>query len=108
FGMFYLGEFIEVVFTAAILTTCFFGGWYLPFGAGFDEWIHRGPHIVVVLVQLLTWGGKVLFFCWLQLMIRWTLPRFRADQILQLGWLKMLPASILNVIVTAGVLLFIR
>jgi NADH-quinone oxidoreductase subunit H len=108
FGMFYLGEFIEVVFSSAILTTCFFGGWYLPFGAGFDQWLHTLPNYGVVLIQLATWGTKVFFFCWLQLMIRWTLPRFRPDQILQLGWLKMLPASIVNVIITAGVLLLIR
>jgi NADH-quinone oxidoreductase subunit H len=108
FGMFYLGEFIEVVFTGAILTTCFFGGWYLPFGSAFDEWMHQAPHVLVIIIQLAIWSLKVWFFCWLQLMIRWTLPRFRPDQILQLGWLKMLPASILNVIITAGVLLFIR
>ena len=77
---------------------------------GFESpaaWIaHRDS--VNILIQLAVWGLKVFFFCWLQLMIRWTLPRFRPDQILQLGWLKMLPASILNVIITAGVLLFIR
>jgi len=105
FGMFYLGEFIEVVFTAAILTTCFFGGWYLPFWDATQSGLW---HWAVILIQLVTWAAKVFFFCWLQLMIRWTLPRFRPDQILQLGWLKMLPASILNVIITAGVLLFIR
>ena len=105
FGMFYLGEFIEVVFTGAILTTCFFGGWYLPF---FDAYQTNWPHLAVVLFGVVIWSLKVVFFCWLQLMIRWTLPRFRPDQILQLGWLKMLPASIVNVIITAGVLLLIR
>ncbi|HJZ85131.1 MAG TPA: NADH-quinone oxidoreductase subunit H [Polyangia bacterium] len=105
FGMFYLGEFIEVVFTAAVLTTCFFGGWYLPF---WDATQSSLPHWLVVLIQFGTWFGKVAFFCWLQLMIRWSLPRFRPDQLLQLGWLRLLPASILNVVGTAGVLLFVR
>jgi NADH-quinone oxidoreductase subunit H len=109
FGMFYLGEFIEVIFTGAVLTTCFFGGWYLPFGAQFDSWLHEAlPNIAVVLVQLGVWGLKVVVFCWLQLMIRWTLPRFRPDQLLQLGWLRLLPVSIFNVVATAGAMLFIR
>jgi NADH-quinone oxidoreductase subunit H len=105
FGMFYLGEFMEVVFIAAFLTTCFFGGWYVPM---WDPATSSWPHWAVVLVQLVTWGVKVVIFCWLQLMIRWTLPRFRPDQILKLGWLRLLPASIVNLVATAGVLLFIR
>ena len=102
FGMFFLGEFIEIIFAAAIFTTCFFGGWYLPF---WDASASNLPHIAVVLIQILTWTGKVLFFCFLQLAIRWSLPRFRPDQLLQLGWLRMLPLSVANVVVTAGALL---
>jgi NADH-quinone oxidoreductase subunit H len=105
FGMFYLGEFIEVIFTGAILTTCFFGGWYIP---GWDANATDLPHLAVVAIQLATWGAKVIFFCWLQLMIRWTLPRFRPDQLLQLGWLRLLPVSIVNIVGTAVVMLWVR
>jgi NADH-quinone oxidoreductase subunit H len=105
FGMFYLGEFIEVVFASAILVTAFFGGWQFP---GLDAARAHLPHALALTLGFGIWGLKVLFFCWLQIMIRWTLPRFRPDQILKLGWLKLLPASILNVIATAIVILWLK
>jgi NADH-quinone oxidoreductase subunit H len=112
FGMFFLGEFIEVVFASAIIVTVFFGGWDVPFlnynGWRFDflgvesPW----PHGLVVLVQVIFWTLKVIFFCWLQLLIRWTLPRFRPDQLMRLGWTKLLPLSLLNIMITALVILW--
>ena len=111
FGMFYLGEFIEVVFAAAVITTVFFGGWHFP-GLGADGFWLGGtrlfalPHGLVVLAQLCTWGLKVIFFCWFQLLVRWTLPRFRPDQLMALGWKKLLPLSLANIMVTAAVMLY--
>ena len=112
FGMFFLGEFIEVVFVAAIITTAFFGGWDVPFLHA-DGWHFPfidvqslWPHGLVVLTQVAFWTVKVLFFCWLQLLIRWTLPRFRPDQLMSLGWTKLLPLSLLNILITAGVILW--
>jgi len=114
FGMFFLGEFIEVVFAAAIIVTVFFGGWDVPFldynGWHFDfiglesPW----PHGLVVLTQVGFWTLKVVFFCWLQLLIRWTLPRFRPDQLMRLGWTKLLPLSLLNIMITALVILWTK
>ena len=66
------------------------------------------PHVAVVLVQVAAWSVKVLFFCWLQLMIRWTLPRFRPDQILTLCWKKLLPLALVNTVGTAVVLLVLH
>jgi NADH-quinone oxidoreductase subunit H len=114
FGMFFLGEFIEVVFASAIIVTAFFGGWDVPF-LGPDGWHFHflgiqslWPHGLVVLVQVVAWTVKVLFFCWLQLLIRWTLPRFRPDQLMRLGWTKLLPLSLLNIMITALVILWNR
>lgn len=114
FGMFFLGEFIEVVFAAAVIVTVFFGGWDVPFLYP-DGWHFHflglqslWPHGLVVLVQILFWTVKVLFFCWFQLLIRWTLPRFRPDQLMRLGWTKLLPLSLLNIMVTAAVILWNR
>jgi NADH-quinone oxidoreductase subunit H len=108
FGMFFLAEFIEVVFTSAIVSTVFFGGWQVPFlhadGFHFGSGIAI-PHFWVLVMQTTAWGLKVLFFCWFQLMIRWTLPRLRPDQLMNLGWKQLLPVSIANVLLTAGVVL---
>jgi NADH-quinone oxidoreductase subunit H len=111
FGMFFLGEFIEVVFAAAVIVTVFFGGWDVPF-LHYDGWYFPGglqsmwPHLAVVAVQIVFWTLKVIFFCWLQLLIRWTLPRFRPDQLMGLGWKKLLPLSLANIMVTALVILW--
>jgi NADH-quinone oxidoreductase subunit H len=105
FGMFFLAEFIEIVFLSAVMSSVFFGGWQFPFlypdGFHFAGWVVFLPHWAVVLIQFLAFGGKVVFFCWLQLLIRWTLPRFRPDQLMGLGWKRLLPLSLLNVMVTA-------
>jgi NADH-quinone oxidoreductase subunit H len=105
FGMFFLAEFIEIVFLSAVMTSVFFGGWQFPFlyadGFHFAGFVAYLPHWLVVLMQFLAFGGKVVFFCWLQLAIRWTLPRFRPDQLMALGWKRLLPLSLLNVMVTA-------
>jgi len=50
---------------------------------------------------MLVWGGKVFLFCFFQLLVRWTLPRFRADQLMRLGWQRLLPLSIANVVLAA-------
>jgi NADH-quinone oxidoreductase subunit H len=108
FGIFFLAEFIEVVFLSAIMATVFFG-WQVPFlyGDGF----HIGtltlqlPHIAVLILQTSAWGMKVIFFCWFQLMVRWTMPRFRPDQLMNLGWKRLLPASLINILVTAAIVL---
>ncbi|HEY0251833.1 MAG TPA: complex I subunit 1 family protein, partial [Kofleriaceae bacterium] len=104
-GIFFLAEFIEVVFIAAIITTVFFGGWQVPFLEadgfhGFGSYLAI-PHGIVALLQVGAFGAKVVFFCWFQLMVRWTLPRFRADQLMNLGWKVLLPTSLVWIMFTA-------
>jgi len=105
FGMFFLAEFMEVIFTAAIVSTVFLGGWQLPglHAGGFDGL--QLPHWAVSTVWFTTFAFKVFFLCWFQLMIRWTLPRFRPDQLMRLGWKQLLPASIFNILATAALVL---
>ncbi|HJL42963.1 MAG TPA: complex I subunit 1 family protein [Myxococcales bacterium LLY-WYZ-16_1] len=110
FGMFFMAEYVEVITIAGLVTTLFFGGWQVPYlmDAGFafpwgstwalNEW-------VVTALRVGAFMLKLLFFCWFQLMIRWTLPRFRYDQVMDLGWRRLLPLSLANVVVTAGVVL---
>ena len=115
-GMFFLAEFIEVVFVSAVVVTVFFGGYHFPFlyadgfhapdaaGAFIDTYSSGYvplSHWAVVLIQFLTWGLKVVILCWLQLAIRWTVPRFRGDQLMHLGWKRLMPLALLNIMVTA-------
>jgi len=100
FAMFMAGEFIEVVGAAAVITAVFLGGHYLPFGI--DGWLVASvPHWAYVLIGVAVWGAKVVALCTLQLAIRWTVPRFRYDQVMRLGWKGLLPASLVNVALTA-------
>ncbi len=64
-------------------------------------------HPVVIVLGVLAFIGKTIALCWLQLMIRWTLPRFRYDQLMRLGWRKLLPASLVNILATGLVILAI-
>ena len=88
------------------MTTLFFGGWQIPYlmRDGFHlPWgaVVALPQIVVVLLQLVAFMVKVIFFCWVQILIRWSLPRFRYDQVMRLGWKGLLPIALLNVMATA-------
>jgi NADH-quinone oxidoreductase subunit H len=116
-GMFFLAEFIEIVFISMVITTVFFGGYHFPFLDAdgvfrirdfgiFTSSAFQLPHGVVVLLQLFAFGGKVVLFCFLQLAIRWTLPRFRVDQLMELGWKTLLPLALLNIMVTSLVALW--
>jgi NADH-quinone oxidoreductase subunit H len=115
-GMFFLAEFIEIVFISAVIATVFFGGYQVPFldpdGFRWDGYLDPNhvstsgftlhlPHAAVVGIQFAAFGLKVIVLSWFQLLIRWTLPRFRADQLMNLGWKLLLPLSLANIMVTA-------
>jgi NADH-quinone oxidoreductase subunit H len=105
FGMFYLGEFVEIIVSSAILVTVFFGGWRFP---GAEYLAAQVWNVLFVFISVVVWSLKVFLLCSLQLLIRWTLPRLRADQLLRLGWQRLLPISIANVVLAAGWILLRR
>lgn len=113
FGMFFMAEFIEMVTISALVTILFFGGWHFPFVSTatllsvFDFLGTTGANIIVMLFHIGVFFAKVCIFIWLQMTIRWTLPRFRYDQIMKLGWKILLPLSLANILVTGLVLLMI-
>jgi NADH-quinone oxidoreductase subunit H len=111
--MFFMTDFVEVAVVAALVTTMFFGGWQIPYllRDGFHlPWgaVVALPQIVVVLLQLAAFMVKVIFFCWVQILIRWALPRFRYDQVMSLGWRGLLPIALLNVMATALLVLALQ
>jgi NADH-quinone oxidoreductase subunit H len=117
FGMFYFAEYMEVATSSMLLVTIFLGGWQIPF-------IHRDgislelgtmtlfhtvmPHIWVIILQVLTFFGKTLAVCSFQAFIRWSLPRFRYDQLMKIGWRVLLPLALANIFVTGCFVLGIQ
>jgi NADH-quinone oxidoreductase subunit H len=112
FGMFFMGEFVEVITSSALLISLFLGGYDLPFleDYGFDFFglVVGVPHAAVIALQVITFVLKVVIIIWLQLTIRWSLPRFRYDQIMQLCWKILLPAALVNILITGAVILAVR
>jgi NADH-quinone oxidoreductase subunit H len=104
-GLFMMTDFMEIIIVSALVTTLFFGGWQVPWlGADGFHWPWGGqwllPHGLVILLQLLAFNVKVFFFCWFQILIRWTYPRFRYDQLMDLGWKLLIPLSLVNILGT--------
>ena len=113
YGAFVTVDFIETVLVACLVTTLFFGGWQVPYlqsdGFHFPGGASRPiSSAAVALLQVAAFGFKVFFFCWFQLLVRWTLPRFRYDQLMRLGWKMMLPLSVANIFATGFLVLLLR
>jgi NADH-quinone oxidoreductase subunit H len=112
FGMFFLADFLETILVACLATTLFFGGWQVPYlmPDGFHfPWgtMLPVPQWIYVLLGVASFSIKVVVFCLVFMQIRWTLPRFRYDQLMRLGWLGLFPIAVVNVLVTALVLAFL-
>ena len=112
FGMFAMADFLETVVIAGLTTALFLGGWQVPylFADGFHfPWgaTVALPHLAVVLLQVGAFVVKVCLVIFFMMLIRWTLPRFRYDQAMRLGWLGLFPLSILNIVLTGVVLLLV-
>lgn len=107
FGLFFLTDFVEVVLVAALTTTLFFGGWQVPylqpdgFYLPWSDAVAPVSHWAYVALGLTSFTLKVLFFIWFFMLIRWTLPRFRYDQLMRLGWKILFPLSLANIVLTS-------
>jgi NADH-quinone oxidoreductase subunit H len=104
FSMFPISEYANMITASAMMATLFFGGWDIPF----TQWDNSGPF--TILKTLLTFGAfatKVLFFVFFYIWIRWTLPRFRYDQLMSLGWKILLPLALIYVVLIASAVLIL-
>ena len=121
FSMFFIAEYAHVLTASALMATLFFGGWDVPFWTGDDMYYHDGvlvrgldaagapvpatPSLWITLLTLASFTAKTAFFVLLYIWVRWTLPRFRYDQVMHLGWKVMLPAALGYVVLVAGTML---
>ncbi len=100
FAMFFMGEYANMIAASAMMVTLFFGGWTLP---GFSM-PAGSSQIAVGLAHIGIFIGKLLVFMVLFIWVRWMLPRFRYDQLMDLGWRRFLPLALVNILIYAVVL----
>jgi NADH-quinone oxidoreductase subunit H len=115
FGLFYMSEFIEVIVIAGLVATLFLGGWAVPYlsqetiiGAIAGPFNTDFATVLCMIIHFACFMLKVIVMIWLQMALRWTLPRFRYDQVMDLCWKIILPLSIVNIFVTGAVMLLAR
>lgn len=104
FAAFFLAEYVSMFVLSCLAATMFFGGWQLPFVP--YEWliqVFSGYEWIVSILGAITLLIKAAFFMWLYVWVRWTIPRFRYDQLMNLGWKFMIPLGLFNILVTASV-----
>jgi len=100
FALFFLAEYSNMIASAAMMVTLFFGGWTLPFW-GLD---HPAATLVTGIAHILVFVVKMLLLVVLFIWVRWMFPRFRYDQLMDLGWRRFLPLALANILITAIVL----
>jgi NADH-quinone oxidoreductase subunit H len=105
-GLFMFAEFIHIAIIAALFTTLFLGGYNLPWMNDAGFLLPGGievalPHLAVVIIQVTTFWVKVFLMCSFLILVRWSLPRFRYDQLLAFAWRFLLPLALANLAITA-------
>ena len=106
FGVFFLAEYANMIASSAMMATFFFGGWQVPF---LPEILGlQDGDILLGLLQIGAFTAKVAVFLFIFIWVRWSIPRFRYDQLMNLGWKVMLPLALLNIAVTGAVMFFLK
>jgi NADH-quinone oxidoreductase subunit H len=115
FGLYYMAEWIEVVVIAGLMTALFLGGWSIPWVTDAELIaflaVPLGPDLAnlgAMVIHVGVFLFKVVFMIFFQQLIRWSLPRFRYDQVMTVGWKIMLPFSLANILVTGLAILILR
>ncbi len=98
-SLFFMAEYAAMVVVTAVATTLYLGGWYFPFVYRLTE--AHGYHNLYVALSVFVFLAKAGLLLYLYFWLRWTLPRFRYDQLMDIGWKWLLPASLINIVVTA-------
>lgn len=104
-GLYLFAEYINMFISSAVMATLYFGGYNFPFQHEIAEWLGLSANGLTILQTIIFFGkvvGFILFFMW----VRWTLPRFRYDQLMNLGWKVLLPLALANIFITGIVMYF--
>lgn len=109
-GLYMFGEYVNMFISNALIVTLFFGGFTFPMMDSFQDWISAkwGLEIgnnITAIVSIFVFLGKTFFGIFTFMWIRWTLPRFRYDQLMHLGWKKLIPIALINLMITGGAIL---
>ena len=103
-GFFLFAEYINMFISSVIMSTLFFGGYDIPF---INEAAMFSPNVVAILC-IAALMAKTAFFIFIFMWVRWTIPRFRYDQLMYLGWRILIPLALLNMLVTGGAMLYFK
>ena len=98
-SLFFMAEYAAMVVVSAVAATVYLGGWYFPFVYRLTE--AQGYHNLYVIVCLLVFVIKVLAVLYFYFWLRWTLPRFRYDQLMDIGWKWLIPSALINIALSA-------
>jgi len=103
FGLFFLSEYAGMITTSAVLVALFFGGWHFPGLGGNVDQTHPEvtTSLLVCVLRALVFFGKTLFIIFVFMWVRWSLPRFRFDQLMMLAWRSLIPMSLAMLVMTA-------
>lgn len=102
-GLFLFAEYINMFISSAIIASLYFGGYHFPGIDSLDL-----PQNIAAIVSVGVLFAKIFFFIFFFMWVRWTLPRFRYDQLMSLGWKVLIPVAILNVLVTGAWITFVK
>jgi NADH-quinone oxidoreductase subunit H len=108
FAQFFLAEYISMFTLSALCATVFFGGWQIPFVSQEQLLALVGNEIIAAVAGMMVLLLKAVFFLLVFIWVRWTLPRFRYDQLMGLGWKFLMPVALVNIVITAIILAFYR
>ncbi len=98
-SLFFMAEYAAMVIVSAVAVTVYLGGWYFPFVYRLTE--AKGYHNLYVIVSLLVFLLKLAVILYLYFWLRWTLPRFRYDQLMDIGWKWLIPSALINIALSA-------
>jgi len=102
-GFYLFSEYINMFVASAVMSTLYFGGYHLPFISSLNL-----PHNLIAMIGVAALFIKIFLFMFFFMWVRWTIPRFRYDQLMNLGWKILIPLSILNLLITGLVILLVK